>query len=176
MRFGLLRRLHRALDPAGIRADGALRSGAAAGSRAVAYSTSPAAPWSTSPPASPPSRPRSSASEATTGCRPSSPTTCPSCSWAPGFLWFGWFGFNGGSALAANELAALAFAKHRPGPDGHAGRVGDAGLLPRSGHATAVGAATAIVVGLVAITPAAGFVSPGAALLLGGSLRSRAIS
>jgi Amt family ammonium transporter len=83
-----------------------------------------------------------------------------------GLLWFGWFGFNGGSALAANELASLAFANTALAPM--------ATLVVwvlldyfRSGHATAVGAATAIVVGLVAITPAAGFVSPAAALALG---------
>jgi Amt family ammonium transporter len=83
-----------------------------------------------------------------------------------GLLWFGWFGFNGGSALAANELASLAFANTALAPM--------ATLVVwvlldylRTGRATAVGGATAIVVGLVAITPAAGFVSPGAALVLG---------
>ncbi|MEO7987321.1 MAG: ammonium transporter [Gemmatimonadales bacterium] len=84
-----------------------------------------------------------------------------------GLLWFGWFGFNGGSALAANELAALAFTNTLLAPM--------ATLVVwvlldyfRTGHATAVGGATGIVVGLVAITPAAGFVSPASALLLGG--------
>jgi Amt family ammonium transporter len=83
-----------------------------------------------------------------------------------GLLWFGWFGFNAGSALAANETAALAFVNTMIAPAGTlvAWTILDLG---RSGKATAVGAATAIVVGLVAITPAAGFVGPMAALLLG---------
>jgi Amt family ammonium transporter len=84
-----------------------------------------------------------------------------------GLLWFGWFGFNGGSALGANELAALAFSNTALAP--MATLVAWVLLdYVRTGRATAVGAATAIVVGLVAITPAAGFVSPSAALLLGG--------
>jgi len=83
-----------------------------------------------------------------------------------GLLWFGWFGFNGGSALAANGLAALAFANTFLAPMGTL-VVWTLLDLRRSGKATAVGAATAIVVGLVAVTPASGFVSPIAALALG---------
>jgi Amt family ammonium transporter len=83
-----------------------------------------------------------------------------------GLLWFGWFGFNGGSALAANGLAALAFVNTFLAPMGTlvAWTILD---FSRNGKATAVGAATAIVVGLVAVTPAAGFVSPMSALALG---------
>ena len=83
-----------------------------------------------------------------------------------GLLWFGWFGFNAGSALAANNIAGLAFVTTMLAPaatlvmwtflDGF-----------RSGKPTAVGAATAIVVGLVAVTPAAGFISPMSAIALG---------
>src|SRR5262252_5650386 len=83
-----------------------------------------------------------------------------------GLLWFGWFGFNGGSALAANGQAALAFVNTMFAPA--------ATLVVwvtldaiRSQRSTAVGAATAIVVGLVAITPAAGFVGPMSAITLG---------
>src|SRR5215471_1981033 len=83
-----------------------------------------------------------------------------------GLLWFGWFGFNAGSAVAANGIAALAFTTTMLAPA--------ATLLVwtfldamRSGKPTAVGCATAIVVGLVAITPAAGFVGPISAIALG---------
>jgi Amt family ammonium transporter len=83
-----------------------------------------------------------------------------------GLLWFGWFGFTGGSALAANEVAALASVNTLLAPM--------ATLLVwvvldsmRCGKITAVGAATGIVVGLVAVTPAAGFVSPMGAILIG---------
>jgi Amt family ammonium transporter len=83
-----------------------------------------------------------------------------------GMLWFGWFGFNAGSALAANGIAALAFTATMFAP---AGTLVVWTLLDviRSRKSTAVGCATAIVVGLVAITPAAGFVGPMSAIALG---------
>lgn len=81
-------------------------------------------------------------------------------------LWFGWIGFNGGSALAADGIAALALSNTILAPA--AALVGWMLLDSiRLGQVTAVGAATAIVVGLVAITPGAGFVSPMAALAIG---------
>ena len=83
-----------------------------------------------------------------------------------GLLWFGWFGFNAGSALAANATAALAFANTFLAPA--AALVVWMGLdVVRTGKTTAVGAATGIVVGLVAVTPAAGHVGPLAALVIG---------
>jgi ammonium transporter, Amt family len=83
-----------------------------------------------------------------------------------GLLWFGWFGFNAGSALAASPIAALAFVTTMLAPA--ATLVVWTFLdMVRSGKPTAVGAATAIVVGLVAITPAAGFISPMSAVALG---------
>jgi Amt family ammonium transporter len=83
-----------------------------------------------------------------------------------GLLWFGWFGFNAGSALAANQAAALAFVNTLLAP---AATLATWTLLDltRGGRVTAIGAATAIVVGLVVITPAAGYVGPGAALAMG---------
>ncbi len=84
-----------------------------------------------------------------------------------GLLWFGWFGFNAGSALAASPIASLAFVTTMLAPAGTL-VVWTFLDLARTGRPTAVGCATAIVVGLVAITPAAGFISPMNALLLGG--------
>ena len=84
-----------------------------------------------------------------------------------GLLWFGWFGFNAGSALAASPIASLAFVTTMLAPGGTL-VVWTFLDLARTGKPTAVGCATAIVVGLVAITPAAGFISPMNALLLGG--------
>jgi len=83
-----------------------------------------------------------------------------------GLLWFGWFGFNGGSALAANASASLAFTNTFLAPMATLVVWSILDSL-RTGHVTAVGGATGIVVGLVAITPAAGFVSPIGALALG---------
>jgi Amt family ammonium transporter len=83
-----------------------------------------------------------------------------------GLLWFGWFGFNAGSALGASPSAALAFVNTMMAPAATL-VVWTLLDLMRTGKATAVGAATGMVVGLVAITPAAGFVSPVGSLALG---------
>ena len=81
-------------------------------------------------------------------------------------LWFGWFGFNAGSALGANELAANAFVATQG-----AAAAGVLGwILPewiRGGKPTILGAASGCVAGLVAITPAAGFVTPMAGIFIG---------
>jgi ammonium transporter, Amt family len=83
-----------------------------------------------------------------------------------GLLWFGWFGFNAGSALASGQLAALAFVATHLGAAG-----GALGWLLiewfHRGKPTALGVASGLVAGLVAITPASGFVAPWAAIALG---------
>jgi ammonium transporter, Amt family len=83
-----------------------------------------------------------------------------------GLLWFGWFGFNAGSALTASASASLAFTTTFLAPMGTlvVWTLLDA---TRVGKSTAVGAETAIVVGLVAVTPAAGFIGPMSAIALG---------
>jgi ammonium transporter, Amt family len=83
-----------------------------------------------------------------------------------GLLWFGWFGFNAGSALGASNSAALAFTTTFLAP---MGTIVVWTLLDfvRSRKPTAVGCATALVVGLVAVTPAAGFIGPMSAIALG---------
>jgi ammonium transporter, Amt family len=83
-----------------------------------------------------------------------------------GLLWFGWFGFNAGSALASGSLATTAFVNTNAG----AAAGGLMWILMEwvlMGQPTAVGLATGAVAGLVGITPAAGFVTPVAALLIG---------
>jgi len=83
-----------------------------------------------------------------------------------GLLWFGWFGFNGGSGLGAGEPSTLAFVNTLlcPACTLLVWFILD---LIRGRHVTAIGAATAIVVGCVGITPAGGFISPGWAMALG---------
>ena len=83
-----------------------------------------------------------------------------------GILWFGWFGFNAGSALGANFVAAQAFLNTFVAAA--AGRIG--WLIAeriKSGHATTLGAASGAVAGLVAITPCAGFVGGLAPIIIG---------
>ena len=83
-----------------------------------------------------------------------------------GMLWFGWFGFNGGSALAANGQAANALTVTQIA----AATAGLAWVLTEwvvKGKPTALGFASGVVAGLVAITPASGFVAPGGALVIG---------
>ncbi len=83
-----------------------------------------------------------------------------------GLLWFGWFGFNAGSALSANTLSAFAFVNTNTAT----GAALLAWLITekiRDGHATTLGAASGAVAGLVAITPACGFVSPMGSIAIG---------
>ena len=83
-----------------------------------------------------------------------------------GILWFGWFGFNAGSALGANNLAATAFVNTNTAA-ATAMLVWCLVDYLRHGRATVLGGVSGAVAGLVAITPAAGFVSPMAAIAIG---------
>jgi len=98
--------------------------------------------------------------------RSQAPANIPFVILGTGMLWFGWFGFNAGSALAANETAASAFATTH--------MASAAAMLAwlgfdvwRGRKVSALGACIGAVVGLVAITPAAGFVSVGASIVIG---------
>ncbi|HKD65749.1 MAG TPA: ammonium transporter [Candidatus Binataceae bacterium] len=83
-----------------------------------------------------------------------------------GLLWFGWFGFNAGSALAANGLAASAMvATHVASAAASLSWMGTEWTV--RGKPTVLGAASGAVAGLVAITPASGYVTPMAALMIG---------
>ena len=83
-----------------------------------------------------------------------------------GLLWFGWFGFNAGSALGASQTAAVVFVTTLL-----AGAAGSLGWLLverfRDGHATSLGAASGLVSGLVAITPSCGSLSPMGSIVMG---------
>ena len=83
-----------------------------------------------------------------------------------GLLWFGWFGFNAGSAVAANNTASVVWVNTMVAT----GAAALAWLLMerfREGHATSLGAASGVVAGLVAITPSCSSVSPIGAILVG---------
>ncbi len=94
------------------------------------------------------------------------PHSLPLVMLGAGLLWFGWFGFNAGSSLAANGTAALALINTQV-----AAAAAVLGWLLvekiRNGHATSLGAASCAVAGLVAITPACAFVAPWAAVVIG---------
>ncbi|MBW2546999.1 MAG: ammonium transporter [Deltaproteobacteria bacterium] len=83
-----------------------------------------------------------------------------------GMLWFGWFGFNAGSALAANENAALALVNTHVAAGAAALSWAVVEWL-KQGKPTALGVASGLVAGLVVITPAAGFVGPMSAVIMG---------
>ncbi len=97
---------------------------------------------------------------------PMPPHNLPLTLLGTGILWFGWFGFNAGSTLAANQLAAQALINTHL-----AAAAAMLGWLlverARDGHATTLGGASGAVAGLVAITPCAGFVSAMAAIVIG---------
>jgi Amt family ammonium transporter len=97
---------------------------------------------------------------------PHVPANIPFVILGTGMLWFGWFGFNAGSALAASEQAVLAFATTNTA-SAAAALAWMAFDVIRGRQPSAMGACVGAVVGLVAITPAAGYVSIGASILIG---------
>ncbi len=100
------------------------------------------------------------------GKRSFMPHNLPMTLLGTGLLWFGWFGFNGGSALAADGIAATAFvATHLAGMAGMASWC----LMEkiRQGKATTLGAASGAIAGLATVTPTAGFVGPNSAIIIG---------
>jgi Amt family ammonium transporter len=100
------------------------------------------------------------------GNRPMRPHNLTLVMLGAALLWFGWFGFNAGSAVAANGLAALAWVNTLAATA--AAMLGWLAVEKfRDGHPTSLGAASGIVAGLVGITPAAGSVNPVGALIIG---------
>jgi Amt family ammonium transporter len=100
------------------------------------------------------------------GKRPMLPHSLPLCLLGVGLLWFGWFGFNGGSALSANGLGVLAFTNTQIGAASAMLVWMLIDQITRK-EMTALGAGTGAVAGLVGITPACGFVTPMGAVLVG---------
>ena len=103
------------------------------------------------------------------GKEPMAPHSVPLCLIGAGLLWTGWFGFNAGSALSASGLAALAFTNTSTATSMAVVTWAAIEWLHR-GKPTALGAATAAVAGLVAITPACGNVSPLGSIMVGGGV------
>ncbi len=99
------------------------------------------------------------------GKEPMEPHNIPMTVTGAGLLWFGWFGFNGGSALASSGLAASAFVVTHTAAA--AAALTWMFLSWQSRKPSVLGTATGAVVGLVAITPASGFVGPMAAVVIG---------
>jgi Amt family ammonium transporter len=97
---------------------------------------------------------------------PKPPHNLPLTLLGAGLLWFGWFGFNAGSALAANGKAALALVNTHIAAAAAAVAWAAVEWI-RQGKPTALGVASGLVAGLVAVTPAAGFVGPMGALAIG---------
>jgi Amt family ammonium transporter len=100
------------------------------------------------------------------GQAPLEPNNIPFTVLGAGLLWMGWFGFNGGSALAANGLAVNALVTTNTAAA--AAALVWMFLSWRDNKPSVLGIVTGAVVGLVAITPAAGFVTPMAAIVIGG--------
>jgi ammonium transporter, Amt family len=100
------------------------------------------------------------------GHQPMQPHNLPMTVMGAGLLWFGWFGFNAGSALEANGLAVSAFTATNTGAAAAALGWMFTEWLTR-GKPTVLGAASGAVAGLVAITPASGYVGPLSALIIG---------
>ncbi|MCY7282807.1 MAG: ammonium transporter [Cyanobacteria bacterium CAN_BIN43] len=98
--------------------------------------------------------------------QPAAPHNVPFILLGAGILWFGWFGFNAGSALASGSLATVAFVATNTSAAAAALMWVILEWVLR-GKPTAVGIATGAVAGLVGITPAAGFVTPVSAILIG---------
>ncbi|MBI4688252.1 MAG: ammonium transporter [Nitrospirae bacterium] len=101
------------------------------------------------------------------GVEPMLPHNLPMTILGAGLLWFGWFGFNAGSALSSAGLASLAFVTTNTASAAAAMSWTAAEWMHR-GKPTALGAVSGAVAGLVAITPAAGFVSPMSSIVIGG--------
>ena len=100
------------------------------------------------------------------GVEPMPPHNLPMTLLGAGLLWFGWFGFNAGSALGANSVAAAAFVATHLGASAAALSWMIAEWIHR-GKPTMLGVASGIIAGLATITPCAGFVGPLSAVIIG---------